>query len=73
MDLLVVALVVVLVQPSPEMELETQQLEHDCVKVTLHHHGLQASCYVSSFHLVADKQPQLERALQRLLEASEGV
>lgn len=54
-------------------ELETQQLEHDCVKVTLRQHGLQASCYVSSFHLVEDKRPQLEKVLQRLLEAAEGV
>lgn len=54
-------------------ELEAVGLPDGCVRVTLHHQGLQASCFVSSFHLVEDKRPQLERALQQLVGVSEGA
>jgi hypothetical protein len=48
--------------------LETEQLEHDCIRVSMAHRGIEVACYVSSFHLVEDKRKQLEAAL-RVLEA----
>jgi hypothetical protein len=53
--------------------LETEQLEHDCIRVSMAHRGIEVVCFVSSFHLVEDKRPQLQRALQQRLSASEGV
>jgi len=53
--------------------LETEQLEHDCIRVSMAHRGIKVTCFVSSFHLVDDKRPQLQRALQQALSASEGV
>lgn len=55
------------------MDFQAEQMRDDCVKVTLTHQGLEAIAFVSSFHLVEDKRPQLERALQRQLEEAEGV
>lgn len=47
------------------MELEIEQLADGCVRVSL---DQRVSCIVSSMHLVEDKRPQLERALQQLKE-----
>jgi hypothetical protein len=55
------------------MEFQAEQMRGDCVKVSLSHHGLEAVCFVSSFHLVEDKRKQLEAALQELLDVAEGV
>lgn len=55
------------------MDFQAEQMRDDCVKVSLTHHGLEAVAFVSSFHLIEDKRPQLEKALQRLLEEAEGV
>jgi len=52
---------------------ETEQLEDDCIRVSMAHRGVEVVCFVSSFHLVEDKRPQLQRALQQALAASEGV
>jgi hypothetical protein len=53
--------------------LQAEQMRDDCVKVSLSHNGLEAVCFVSSFHLVEDKRKQLQSALQELLEVAEGV
>jgi hypothetical protein len=54
-------------------DLQAEQLESDCVRVSMAHRGVEVACYVSSFHLVEDKRPQLQRALQQALAMSEGV
>jgi hypothetical protein len=54
-------------------DLQAEQLESDCVRVSMAHHGVEVVCYVSSFHLVEDKRLQLQRALQQALSLSEGL
>ena len=54
-------------------ELQAEQLEDDCVRVSMTHQGVEVACFVSSFHLVEDKRPQLQRALQQALSMTEGV
>ena len=52
---------------SPEMEaLRVTPLEGDYYRVSLVRGVLEASCTVSSLHLVEDKRKQLERALEAL-------
>lgn len=49
-----------------EMKLlhQVQALDGDCYCVSLSDGRYTVSCFVSSMHLVEDKRPQLERALQ---------
>ena len=50
---------------SPEMEaLRVEHLEDDSYRVSLTRGALEASCVVSSLHLVEDKRKQLETALE---------
>ncbi len=44
---------------------QVQILDDGCYRVSLSDGRYTVSCTVSSMHLVEDKRPQLERALQR--------
>jgi hypothetical protein len=45
--------------------LDVTPTEDDCLKVCLTESGIQACCFVSSYHLVAGKEKQLKAAINR--------
>ena len=51
---------------------QVQILDDDCYRVSLSDGRYTVSCFVSSMHLVEDKRPQLERALQAMQQQQQG-
>ena len=45
--------------------MDLEQLDDDCIRVCLTRDGITACTTVSSHHLVEDKRPQLEAAINR--------
>lgn len=45
--------------------LDITSTEDDCLKVCLTQDGIEACCFVSSYHLVAGKEKQLQAAIKR--------
>lgn len=48
-----------------QMALQLQQLEDGAIHVCMEQHGLRECCFVSSHHLVAAKEAQLQAAITR--------
>lgn len=51
---------------------QVQAVDGDCYRVSLSDGRYTVSCFVSSMHLVEDKRPQLERALQAMQQQQQG-
>ena len=46
-------------------EIQTENIDAELIKVTLTEDGITATCYVTSHHLVPDKEAQLRAALRK--------
>jgi hypothetical protein len=55
-----------------ELHHQVQILDDDCYRISLSDGRHTVSCTVSSMHLVDDKRPQLERALQAMQQQQQG-